>query len=109
MMQPKGALGAAVARLATGFVDRLNGRRAADAVEMICPDKRRLIRGAVVWTAIHRPHLRITTRFENAVRPGYVTIAFDGTVGGHKRRGTFGLDADRTGRPVCVSAFYSVG
>jgi hypothetical protein len=100
---------AAVARLATGFVDRLNGGRAADAVEMLCPDKRRLIRGAVVWTATHRPHLRITTPFENAARPVYVTVRFGGTIGEHQRRGIIGLDADRTGRPSCVSAFYSVG
>jgi hypothetical protein len=100
---------AALARLATGFVDRLNGRRPADAVEMLCPDKRRLIRGAVVWTAMHRPRLHITTPFKNAARPGYVTVKFDGAIGGHQRRGTIGIDADRVGRPHCVSAFYSVG
>ncbi|HYJ66587.1 MAG TPA: hypothetical protein VEX15_02875 [Nocardioidaceae bacterium] len=100
---------AALARLATGFVGRLNGHRAADAVEMLCPDKRRLIRGAVVWTATHRPHLRITTPFKNAARPGYVTVKFVGAIGGHQRRGTIGVNADRAGRPNCVSAFYSVG
>jgi hypothetical protein len=100
---------AALARLAGGFVDRLNGGRAADAVEMLCPDKRRLIRGAVVWTATHRPHLRITTPFKNAARPGYVTVKFVGVIGGHQRRGTIGIDADRAGRSTCVSAFFSVG
>jgi hypothetical protein len=99
----------AVARLATRFVSHLNAGQAAGAVEMLCPDKRRLIRNAVVWTANHVGTLRITTPLADAARPGYVTIHFVGVIEGRQRRGTAGIDADAQGHPRCVSAFYSVG
>lgn len=100
---------AAVGRLVARFVTQLNAGRAADAVEMLCPDKRRPIHGAVVWTARHEARLRVTTPTKNASRPGYTTIHFAGVIQGHQRRGTIGIDADAKGRPRCVSAFYSVG
>jgi hypothetical protein len=100
---------AAVARVATRFVGQLNAGRAAGAVEMLCPDTRRLIRGPVVWTATHMARLRITTPLKHVARPGYVTIHFVGVIQGRQRRGTIGIDADAKGQPRCVSAFYSVG
>jgi hypothetical protein len=100
---------AAVRRMVTLFVGGLNDGRAADAVAMLCPDKRRLIRGSVVWTATHDAQLRATTPLQQAARPGYITIRFAGAIQRHQRRGVIGLDADQTGRPRCVSTFYSVG
>jgi hypothetical protein len=100
---------AAVARLATIFVGQLNAGRATEAVEMLCPDKRRLIRTPVVWTATNRPMLRITTPLKDVARPGYVTIHFVGVIQGQQRRGTLGIDTDPKGIARCVSAFYSVG
>lgn len=99
----------AVRRLVTTFVDRLNTGRAADAVEMVCPDKRRLIRGSVQWTATHQAQLSVTTPLTDVARPGYATVRFGGAIQGRQRRGTIGLDADAHGRPSCVSAFFSVG
>jgi hypothetical protein len=100
---------AAVARVATHFVGELNTGRAAGAVEMLCPDTRRLIRDPVVWTATNMARLRITTPLKHVARPGYVTIHFVGVIQGRQRRGTIGIDADVKGQPRCVSAFYSVG
>jgi hypothetical protein len=99
----------AVRRIVTLFVGGLNAGRATDAVEMLCPDKRRLIRGSVVWTATNEAQLRATTPLARAARPGYVTIRFAGEIQGRQRRGVIGLDADPAGRPRCVSTFYSVG
>jgi hypothetical protein len=98
----------AVHELVATFVDRLNAGEAAGAVEMLCPGRRRLIRGSVVWTATHQAELRVPTLSE-AARPGYVTVRFDGVIQGRERRGTIGLDADPQGRPSCVSTFFSVG
>lgn len=100
---------AAVRWMVTTYVGRLNSGRAADAVDMLCPDKRRLIRGSVVWTATHRARLRVTTPLAHAARPRYVTVRFAGDIQGRHRRGVIGLDADPRGRPHCVSTFYSVG
>jgi hypothetical protein len=99
----------AVARVATRFVGQLNAGRAAGAVEMLCPDTRRLIRGPVVWTATHMARLRISTPLKHVARPSYVTIHFVGVIQGRQRRGTIGIEADAKGQPRCVSAFYSVG
>lgn len=99
---------AAVARLARTFVGRINAGRAAAAVEMVCPDKRRVIRDSVTWTAAHTARLRLTTPLDRVARPRYVALRFAGVVHGRERRGTIGLDAGPTGRPSCVSAFYSV-
>ena len=100
---------AAVGALARQFVTRLNTGHVAGAVQMVCPLQRPPIRGAVVWTARHRADLRIITPLEHAARPGYATIRFAGAIDGRPRRGSFGVDADSTGFPRCVSAFYSVG
>lgn len=99
----------AVRRMVTIYIDRLNSGRSADAVDMLCADKRRPIRGAVVWTATHRARLRVTTSLAHAARPGYATVRFAGAIDGQRRRGAIGIDAGPKGQPRCVSTFYSVG